>query len=83
MLKISLQDRDIERRIFKEYYFEKSKLFSPELHKWYFHFIHKQIHSKVPILLYFVEPKRPSGAINCRFLTTETNSKASYIFRRY
>ena len=22
-------------------------------------------------------------AINCRFLTTETNSKASYIFRRY
>ena len=36
---------------------------SPELHKCYFLYIHKQIHSKVPILLNFVDPKRPSG--NC------------------
>ena len=39
------------------------KLFSPELHKCYFLHIHKQIHSKVPTLSYFVGPKRSSG--NC------------------
>ena len=42
---------------------EITKLFSPELHKCYFLYIHKQIRLKVPILLYFVGPKRPSG--NC------------------
>ena len=49
------------------------KLFSPELHKCYFLYNHKQIHSKVPMLLYFVGPKRPSG--NCyisSFLTDKT-----------
>ena len=40
-----------------------TKLFSPELHKCYFLYNYKQIRSKVPILLYFVRPKRPSG--NC------------------
>ena len=38
-----------------------TKLFSPELHKCYFLYVHKQIRSKVPILLYFVGPKRPSS----------------------
>ena len=47
-----------------------SKLFSPELHKCYFLYNHKQIHSKVPILLNFVGPKNPSGDsfVSC-FLT--------------
>ena len=38
-----------------------AKLFYPELYKRYFLYIHKQICSKVPISLYFVGPKRPSG----------------------
>ena len=44
-----------------------------ELHKWYFLYIHKQIRLKVPILLYFDRPKRPSGNcyISC-FLTDKT-----------
>ena len=50
-----------------------SKPFYPELHKWYFHYIHKQIRSKVPILLYYFGPKRPSGNyyVGC-FLTDKT-----------
>ena len=51
----------------------KPKLFSSELHKCNFLSIHKQIHSKVPTLLYFVRSKRPSG--NCYvsfFLTDKT-----------
>ena len=48
-------------------------LYPPELQKCYFLFNHKQIRSKVPILLYFVRPKRPSGNcyISC-FLTEKT-----------
>ena len=41
----------------------ETKLFSPELHKCYLLYNHKQIHSKVPTLYYFVEPKEPLG--NC------------------
>ena len=50
-----------------------TKLFSPELHKCYFLYIPKQICSKVPVLLYFVGPKRPSGNcyVSC-FLTDKT-----------
>ena len=50
-----------------------SKLFSPELHKCDFLYVHKQIRSKVPILSYFVEPKPPSGNyyVSC-FLTDKT-----------
>ena len=49
-----------------------SKLFSPEL-QCYFLYINKQIRSKVPILLFFVQPKRPSGNcyVSC-FLTDKT-----------
>ena len=52
-----------------------TKLFSSELHKCYFLYIHKQIHSKVPTLLNFVGPKRPSGNcyVSC-FLTDKTVS---------
>ena len=55
----------------------KTKLFSPELHTYISvissTYVHKQICSKVPILLYFVGPKRPSGNcyISC-FLTDKT-----------
>ena len=44
-----------------EFPVQGSKLFYPELHRWYFLYIHKRICSKVPILLYFVGPKRPTG----------------------
>ena len=49
-----------------------TKLFSLEL-QCYFLYVHKQIRSKVPILLYFVGPKHPSGncCVSC-FLTDET-----------
>ena len=40
-----------------------SSLYSPELQKSYFPYNHRKICSKVPILLYFVRPKRPSD--NC------------------
>ena len=51
----------------------KTNLYSPELQKCYFLFNHKQICSKVPILLYFVRPKHPSGNcyVSC-FLTEKT-----------
>ena len=41
--------------------------------KCYFLYVHKQICSKVPILLYFVGPKHPSGNwyVSC-FLTDKT-----------
>ena len=47
-------------------------LYPPELQKCYFLFNHKQICSKVPILLYFVRPKDPSGNyyVSC-FITLE------------
>ena len=48
------------------YNLHRPKLFSPESQKCYFFYIHKQICLKVPILLYFVRPKRPSG--NCSFI---------------
>ena len=51
-----------------------SKLFSPELHKCYFLYVHKQIRSKVPILLYFDGPKRPSG--NCYVSCIPTDKTA-------
>ena len=53
-----------------------TKLFSPELHKCYFLYIHKQICSKVPTL--FVGPKHPFGYcyISC-FLTDKTASNAN------
>ena len=44
---------------------------SPKLHKCYFFYMCKQILSKVPILLYFVRPKRPSGNYYVTFLCTE------------
>ena len=47
----------------------RTKLYCPELQKCYFLYIHKQICSKVPILLYFVGPKRPSGNCYCSLLT--------------
>ena len=50
-----------------------ANLYSPELQKCYFLYNHKKICSKVPILLFFVRPKRPSGNcyVNC-FLTEKT-----------
>ena len=58
-----------------------AKLFSPELHKCYFLYVHKQIRSKVPILLYYVGPKHPPG--NCYvnyFLTDNTALSISLLF---
>ena len=57
------------------------KLFSPELHKCYFLYIHKQIRSKVPILLYFVGPKHHSGNcyVSC-FLTDKTALLSTFRF---
>ena len=54
-------------------YARHSKLFSPELYKCYFLYIHKQILSKVPTLLHSVRTKRSSGNcyISC-FLTDKT-----------
>ena len=51
----------------------KSNLNSSELQKRYFLYLHKQICSKVPIVLYFVRPKCPSGNcyVSC-FLTEKT-----------
>ena len=53
--------------------FCNSKQISPELRKCYFLYIQKQISLKMPILLYFVGPKRPPGNcyINC-FLTEKS-----------
>ena len=50
-----------------------SNLYPPELQRCYFLFNHKQICLKVPILLYFVRPKRSSDNcyISC-FLTEKT-----------
>ena len=52
----------------------RSKLISHELHKCYFLYIHNLICSKVPILLYFVAPKCPSG--NCYFSCFLTDKTA-------
>ena len=53
--------------------YSKQKLFSTELRKGYFLNNYKQIRSKVPMLLYFVGPKRTSGNcyVSC-FLTDKT-----------
>ena len=43
----------------------------PELKKCYFIYIHKQVCSKVPIILFFVRPKRTSGNCYVSFFLTE------------
>ena len=53
------QSNDIKRAQFKNLAFNDLN-YKAELHKCYFLNDHNQIHSKVPILLYFVGPKRPS-----------------------
>ena len=47
-----------------------SNLYSPEVRKWYFLCIHKEICSKVPIF-YFNGPKRPSDNCYAIFLLQE------------
>ena len=60
-----------------------AKLYSPELHKCYFLYIHKQIPSKVPTF-FFNGPKRPSD--NC-YITCSLREKFTlpgtidYLFR--
>ena len=52
-----------------------------KLHKCYFFYMCKQISSKVPILLYFVRPKRPSGNYYVTFLCTENPGLNLYLLR--
>ena len=55
-----------EKKICISFWLDLPKLNSPELQKCYFLYNHKQICSKVPIILYFFRPKRPSGT-HCQF----------------
>ena len=63
-----------------------TKLFSSKLHKRYFLYVHKQIHAKVPISLFFVKLKRPSGNcyVNC-FLCDKTalSRTLNYTIKNY
>ena len=49
----------------------KPKLFSLELHKCYFLYVHKKICSKVPILSYFVKRKCISGDCYINYFLTD------------
>ena len=60
-----------------------SNLNSPELQKCYFLYNHKQFCSKVPIILYFVRPKHPSGNCYSSCFLTEKTALTKRLFDAY